>query len=334
MNSLSHWFRLIGHAINVSRPLFWLNTAIPVIWAIMLQGRQFTWPEFWLWFSSLFIFNWFMHSVNDYYDYETDLANPRKGGIEGALTPKPVLYEFTRWSVVLMLGATALISPAWDWYARGLWLIFLLLVWFYSAKPLRFKGRLFLDGLSNIMYAGSFFFAWWPARGEISDLQPFILGTIIFSLWSIAANWLTSVVDLVEDEAAGVKTTAVRLGQTRIVRLSWLIFLSALIVAVFAGWYLLAIALAFYVLLCYRASNAKPEALRKMYQWFWSGNIALGVGISFAILLSQPDWTYWYYGGYFVGTVTLTVLGLFWANWPKIYQKYLAPLPTDSTDIT
>jgi len=68
-----------------SRPVSWINTAYPFgatyifithkIDLIFLVGTLFF----------LIPYNLLMYGINDVFDYESDLRNPRKGGIEGAL---------------------------------------------------------------------------------------------------------------------------------------------------------------------------------------------------------------------------------------------------------
>ena len=68
-----------------SRPLSWINTAFPFAAGYyMISGRV----DATLIVGSLFFlipYNLLMYGINDVYDYESDLRNPRKGGVEGAV---------------------------------------------------------------------------------------------------------------------------------------------------------------------------------------------------------------------------------------------------------
>jgi 4-hydroxybenzoate polyprenyltransferase len=68
-----------------SRPISWVNTAFPFGAAYFFSTGEIDWI-FWLGcFFFLIPYNLLMYGVNDVFDYESDLRNPRKGGIEGAL---------------------------------------------------------------------------------------------------------------------------------------------------------------------------------------------------------------------------------------------------------
>ena len=76
--------RNIWKAIEISRPLLWLNTSMPVLWgAVGLRGELVA-GDVLLYTFFLFPYNYFLHAPNDYFDFETDARNPRKGGVEGA----------------------------------------------------------------------------------------------------------------------------------------------------------------------------------------------------------------------------------------------------------
>ncbi|MGA1767725.1 MAG: prenyltransferase, partial [Aquiluna sp.] len=55
-------------------------------------------------FFFLIPYNFLMYGINDVFDYESDLRNPRKGGIEGALLA-PALHRTT------LLWAFGLAAP-------------------------------------------------------------------------------------------------------------------------------------------------------------------------------------------------------------------------------
>ena len=68
-----------------SRPISWINTAYPFGLAYWLATGD---TGITLWIGALFFlipYNLLMYGINDVFDYESDLRNPRKGGIEGAL---------------------------------------------------------------------------------------------------------------------------------------------------------------------------------------------------------------------------------------------------------
>ena len=83
-------------AVEISRPLLWLNTSMPLLWGILATRGAVQPSDLVLFAFFLFPYNYFLHAPNDYFDFETDARNPRKGGVEGALTPKPRWQRSTR----------------------------------------------------------------------------------------------------------------------------------------------------------------------------------------------------------------------------------------------
>ena len=65
-----------------SRPVSWINTAYPFAAAYLMTTRQ---VDAVLIVGTLFFlvpYNLAMYGINDVFDYESDLRNPRKGGAE------------------------------------------------------------------------------------------------------------------------------------------------------------------------------------------------------------------------------------------------------------
>ncbi len=74
---------MIGSIVRASRPVSWINTAYPFAAGYLMVERQ---VDAVLIVGTLFFlipYNLLMYGINDVFDYESDLLNPRKGGIEG-----------------------------------------------------------------------------------------------------------------------------------------------------------------------------------------------------------------------------------------------------------
>ena len=73
----------LRQVIGSSRPISWVNTAYPFAAAyLMVAGHvDLTLVVGTVYF--LVPYNLLMYGINDVFDYESDLRNPRKGGIEG-----------------------------------------------------------------------------------------------------------------------------------------------------------------------------------------------------------------------------------------------------------
>src|SRR5690606_25128109 len=86
--------------LGSSRPLSWINTAYPFAAAYLLAGGSSTIE---LVIGSLYFlipYNLLMYGINDVFDYESDLRNPRKGGVEGIVLNR-------RWHRLTLVTAVA-----------------------------------------------------------------------------------------------------------------------------------------------------------------------------------------------------------------------------------
>ena len=68
----------IREILATSRPVSWINTAVPFIVGYLLATQNFALPGIIGFVYFLFSYNLLMYGVNDIYDYESDLKNPRK----------------------------------------------------------------------------------------------------------------------------------------------------------------------------------------------------------------------------------------------------------------
>lgn len=153
--------------------------------------------------------NIFIYGVNDYWDEDTDRLNPKKDEKEHRLVPQ----HKRRLALILagVVGLSALLMVFQDNVERAIFLAFLLLSYFYSAKPLRFKAVPVLDFSSNMLYIMPGIFAYYLASGELPP--PLI---VLAGFFHIAAMHLFSAIpDIGCDERAGIRTTAVALRERR-----------------------------------------------------------------------------------------------------------------------
>ena len=197
---------MLGRLLYISRPVLWINTVGPALVGMWLTGDLWRWEALPLLIWLTLPFNLLIYGVNDVFDQETDAKNPRKGSLEGAkILPEEVLPI---WRGVLLTNVPFLIyfvsvMP----YRVALWiLLYAVLFVGYSAPPLRFKARPYLDSLSNAAYAFPLVFV--PlALGE-EPVWPAALGLMA---WSAAKHTFDASQDVDEDRRVGIKTTAVRL---------------------------------------------------------------------------------------------------------------------------
>lgn len=81
-------FNTLKKLFWVSRPISWQNTSYPFLvgYLLTLSAAPTGWQLAILIVGTLYFigpYNLLMYGVNDVYDYESDIKNPRKGGIEG-----------------------------------------------------------------------------------------------------------------------------------------------------------------------------------------------------------------------------------------------------------
>ena len=197
---------MLGRLLYISRPVLWINTVGPALVGMWLTGDLWRWEALPLLIWLTLPFNLLIYGVNDVFDQETDAKNPRKGSLEGAkILPEEVLPI---WRGVLLTNVPFLIyfvsvMP----YRVALWiLLYAVLFVGYSAPPLRFKARPYLDSLSNAAYAFPLVFV--PLALESPVVWPAALGLMA---WSAAKHTFDASQDVDEDRRVGIKTTAVRL---------------------------------------------------------------------------------------------------------------------------
>ena len=119
--------------VGASRPLSWVNTAYPFAAAYLMAGGGLTAELVVGTVFFLIPYNLLMYGINDVFDYESDLRNPRKGGVEGivlasrwhrltlwwaCLLPVPFVLALLWWGswesaavLVVTLVAAILVTP-------------------------------------------------------------------------------------------------------------------------------------------------------------------------------------------------------------------------------
>lgn len=200
-----------------SRPISWINTAFPfaagylavtgTVDVTMLVGTIYF----------LVPYNLMMYGINDVFDYESDIRNPRKGGVEGAV--------LARSQHRTMLLAVALTNLPFLMYlflhgstsaniVLGL-VVFQVLA--YSLPKLRFKERPFLDSFTSAChFAGPLLYAL-VLIGWQSQYLAFVLA---FTLWGMASHAFGAVQDVIADRKAGISSVATVIGAQATVRLA------------------------------------------------------------------------------------------------------------------
>ncbi len=218
-----------------SRPLSWVNTAFPFGLTYYLYVAEF---------DALFVvgtlfflipYNVLMYGINDVFDYESDLRNPRKGGVEGALLgpelhrpmvllsallPLPFLVPLILWGSLLSTGVLALA---------------LFFVVAYSAKNFRFKEIPFVDSVtSSLHFVMPAVFAMALVDAELTGLSLTLLASFFF--WGMASHAFGAVQDVLANREAGVGSIATAIGAKGTVRFAVVLYLVAGLTVVVTPW--------------------------------------------------------------------------------------------------
>lgn len=217
---------MLADLVRASRPLSWINTAYPFAAAYLLTAGQ---VDVALVVGTVFFlvpYNLALYGVNDVFDYASDLANPRKGGVEGALlTPRrhrPVLVASVATCVPFVV-ALVVLGPPVSWAVLAVSLFALVA---YSAPPFRFKEVPVLDSLtSSVHFVSPAVYGLALAQAAPSADTWAVLGA--FLLWGMASHAFGAVQDVVPDRAAGIASVATALGAARTVRFALLAWCAA-----------------------------------------------------------------------------------------------------------
>jgi 4-hydroxybenzoate polyprenyltransferase len=185
---------------NVSRFRFWFYLTGPFTVGCIYGASTYLdllKPWFFLYlFYFLIPANVFLYGVNDYWDYETDLLNPKKDEKEYRVggDERDDLHRL----IMLILGVSLVLFIAQgDLVQRVVFGLFVFLSYFYSAQPLRFKERPLLDSASNVLYILPGVFAFYLASGSLPDLRVLLAGF----LHSFAMHLFSAIPDIEFDEA-------------------------------------------------------------------------------------------------------------------------------------
>lgn len=265
-----------------SRPFSWINTAFPFAITYLLTAQQVDAIFIFGTLFFLFPYNLLMYGINDIYDYESDIQNPRKGGLEGAVVAKQFHRRLLRWIIFILLPSVlimSLLSPL----AGFLWLLILLAdVIAYSAPPLRLKEVPVIDSISSSFhFVGPAIFALFFAPHDWSHL----VALLAFFLWGVASHAFGAIQDIKPDRAAGLSSIATVFGQrvTAIICIiSYLVACALLGLAYNAVGWLIGALLSLYAINVIVAmhQNSFHQGWRR---WMWL-NLVVGFGITQIII--------------------------------------------------
>ena len=276
-----------------SRPLSWVNTAFPFAAAYLLTqlggGGGVDWLV--LVVGTLYFlvpYNLAMYGINDVFDYESDLRNPRKGGVEGALLDRS-LHRVTLIAVVVtnvpFLVFLVAVGGPLSWLVLA---VSLFAVVAYSAPRLRFKERPFVDSLTSSTHFVSPAVYGLVLAGAAPTLPLWALLAAFF-LWGVASHAFGAVQDVVADREAGIGSVATVIGARATVRVAVVAYLVSGVLLTFTDWPgpLAAVLPVLYALNCrpwWDVADADSETANRGWKRFLWLNFVVGAASTMLLI--------------------------------------------------
>lgn len=274
----------VGVFFLSSRPLSWVNTAFPFVFTYFVVTQT---VDLRLAVGAVFFlvpYNLLMYGINDVFDYESDIRNPRKGGVEGTAL-RPALHRSMVWTAALVALPFVVWLLVFGTVFSGLWLaLSIFSVVAYSVPWLRFKEKPFLDSFtSSAHFVTPAVFGVAFAGGSVSEVG--ILAFVAFFLWGAASHAFGAVQDVVFDREAGIGSIATVIGARNTVRLALAGYLVAGGLMVFAPWPVVLVALASvpYVVAVapfWAITDESAADAHRGWRWFLAINFVAGAWVT------------------------------------------------------
>lgn len=279
-----------------SRPVSWVNTAAPFALAYFLATGRFDAVGVIGTIFFLVPYNLAMYGINDVFDYESDMRNPRKGGVEGAVLARslhrPTLIASAVTTVPFLIYLVAVGSLESSlWLAASAFAVIA-----YSAKGLRFKEVPFLDSVTSAFHFVSPAIVGWTIAG--AQLSGEVWACLVaFMLWGAASQAFGAVQDVRFDREAGLKSVATVLGARATVWIALAGYVAAVVVLLVAApWPASGAAFALLpyaatVAAYVRVTDATAESTNEGWKRFLVLNMLAGFCVTQLILWSVLVWS-------------------------------------------
>ncbi|MCS5497619.1 prenyltransferase [Cnuibacter physcomitrellae] len=279
---------MIRQLLLSSRPLSWVNTAYPFAAAYLLTVREVDWVFILGTIYFLVPYNLAMYGINDVFDYESDLRNPRKGGVEGAVLDRS-LHRITLWGVVItnvpFLVVLVLAGSPLSWLVLA---VSVFAVIAYSAPVLRFKERPFLDSLtSSTHFVSPAVYGFALAGATVTPALVALLAA--YFVWGVASHAFGAVQDIVPDREAGIGSVATVIGARATVRLAFVAYLVSGALMLLTPWPgplagLLALPYAVSILPFWSITDAEAEGANRGWRRFLLLNFVTGFLVTLLLI--------------------------------------------------
>ena len=271
----------------VSRPISWPNSAYPFSVGYLLTGGNI---DLTFIIGTLYFlgpYNLLMYGINDVFDYESDIKNPRKGGVEGMREERAFHPTVIKAAILSNAPFLIYLLIASDWAARLTLVIVAFSVVAYSLKGLRFKEKPILDSVtSSLHFVGPLLFAL-----SLHGFPTYAWGFVAaFFLWGIASHAFGAVQDIVPDKKGGIASIATFLGAKLTMRISYAVYYIAATLVFVQGHVYLFIAIVG-ILYCFNISpylnvtEKTSASVNKAWKRFLWLNYIAGFVITMTILI-------------------------------------------------
>ena len=194
-----------------SRPLSWVNTAFPFAAGYLMTTHRvdLTFIVGTLFF--LIPYNVAMYGINDVFDYESDMRNPRKGGLEGAVLDRR-LHRLTLWVALAtnlpFLVFLVIVGSPLSWLVLA---VSMFAVVAYSLKGLRFKEIPFLDSVTSSTHFVSPAIYGLVLAGAVFTPALWLI-LVAYFLWGVASHAFGAIQDIQADREGGLASVATVMG--------------------------------------------------------------------------------------------------------------------------
>ncbi len=224
---------LIWFYIQISRPAHW--PILPLIFLLGLSdARGYYNLQIWLQvFALSFPLELYLNSLNDIFDQETDLNNPRKNSfwlgkpLQNKDIKKAIIGAVLGFVIVLAIAISTLKLENIIWASIGL--LFGLI---YSLPPVRLKERPLLSlSAYGFGFLGAYFMGFTMFYSTLqAGIKPWVLSLLIIALGSLAF-----LADYASDLKAKQKTIATKYGEKFTLNLVLICYLIVLILRPFVS---------------------------------------------------------------------------------------------------
>ena len=271
-----------------SRPLSWVNTAFPFAAAYFLTTREIDLAFVLGTLYFLIPYNLAMYGINDVFDYESDLRNPRKGGVEGALLDPAVHRVTLIAAVVTNVPFLIVLGNLGSLLSTIVLGVSVFAVIAYSAPKLRFKERPFLDSLTSATHFVSPAVYGLVLAGAVIGPQLWAVLAAFF-LWGVASHAFGAVQDVLADRQAGIASVATVIGARSTVRVAVAAYVAGGVLLLFSAWPgpLASVLVLPYAISCaiyWRITDAAAESANAGWKRFLFLNFATGFLVTMLLI--------------------------------------------------